>query len=176
MLPDIAHAPRILPNFTQHIPAAFKKVITTTHIGFLEFTCMHRVLHNPCTRWAQGVPNMEVNIQRHLPTTVNFTICSTFTYIEMVDCPTYTATHTAKSCACTLHILIYCVCHNYASAYVTLHYYFLQDLDNYIRTRAPVTFLQELRGHLTVRLQTILCCISSVYVCTVDREVYMLLV
>ena len=25
-----------------------------------------------------------------------------------------------------------------------------QDLDNYIRTRAPVTFLQELRGHLTV--------------------------
>jgi hypothetical protein len=28
----------------------------------------------------------------------------------------------------------------------------LQDLDNYIKTRAPVTFLQDLRVHLTVRI------------------------
>ena len=27
MLPDIAHAPRILPNYTQHITATLKKVI-----------------------------------------------------------------------------------------------------------------------------------------------------
>lgn len=26
MLPDIAHAPRILPNYAQHIPANLKKV------------------------------------------------------------------------------------------------------------------------------------------------------
>ena len=70
MLPDIAHAPRILPNFSQHIPGPFKKV---------------------------------------------------YSYII----------------ACEIIKLNAKMCH-------------LQDLDNYIRTRAPVTFLQELRGQLTV--------------------------
>lgn len=70
MLPDIAHAPRILPTYTQHIQGNLKKVRLLIEFWFYSY--------------------------------------------------------------CHFQIIL------------------LQDLDNYIRTRAPVTFLQELRGHLTV--------------------------
>ena len=89
MLPDIAHAPRILPNYTQNIPANLKKV---------RAMCVYWILKD----------------------------------------------------------------------YVLLT---VQDLDNYIRTRAPVSFLSELRGHL----QVCVCVCVSVSVCLcacVDSDSY----
>lgn len=74
MLPDIANAPRILPNYTQNIPANLKKV------------------------------------------------------------------QIVKSALIYIHNVICILC----------NFMILQDLDNYIRTRGPVSFLSELRGHLQV--------------------------
>ena len=90
MLPDIAHAPRILPTYTQHIPAALKKV--------------HAHPRGEGAWVSRLVGGLEGAVGRRE---------ATFLFHRNV---------------------------------LSL----LQDLDNYIRTRAPVTFLSELRGHLQV--------------------------
>ena len=43
-MPDIAHAPRILPNYTQNIPANLKKVQMYQFTLWMDVLCMYHTV------------------------------------------------------------------------------------------------------------------------------------
>lgn len=141
MLPDIAHAPRILPNYTQHIQPNLKKVRTHPR-NIPAYLALGLVTSSNCS----FILLLFISFS---PVVIVLLFCLFVLPFVFVSCLGYQHdnNHLVASCRTLFNTVEYIFD-------VDRHPFYFhvtsQDLDNYIRSRAPVTFLSDLRGHLQV--------------------------